>query len=137
MIGIEFMARLFGKESNIFNDIIPTFIDELSNDNMSLAVSVALSLSTISNQIGMSSIEFIPRISKALIHLMNLTFEEIEESKKKVEMIQLSILSAMDVYFQKNVKFINPYLADIFLIMFHKNLVSSGNKKVKKKFIEF
>ena len=131
IIGIEFMSRLFGNENtDLFNEIISNFIDELSNENISLAVSISLALSTISSQIGIKSIQFVPKISNSFIKLMKLTFEETEESKKKIEMIQLSILSSMEIFFKTNIKFINPYLNDIFLIIFHKDLVESENKKV-------
>eukprot|EP01080_Neovahlkampfia_damariscottae_P001118 gene1118-10632_t len=133
IIGIEFMSRLFGKDTDLFNEIIPNFIDQLSNENISLAVSVSMVLSTISTQIGNKSIQYVPKIANSFIRLMKLTFEEIEESKKKIEMIQLSILSSMEIFFKTQVKFINPYLADTFLILFHKDLVESENKKILKK----
>lgn len=131
ILSIELISKNFLIPENILEDILPIIIDQMLDENISLAIGSSLSLSTILSRHNL--LKFFPQIIKQTLKLFSLTFEETEVSPKKVILHQLSMLSSIELLIKSYVKYMSPYIGDVIQILIHKGLIESANKKINEK----
>lgn len=131
VMSLEILVKNFTISEEILNDLLPTLIEQLLDENISLAISSSTALATILTKHNL--LKFFPQVMKSILRLFSTTFEETEISQKKVNLQQLSMLSSIEGLINPYIKYISPYIGDIIQIIVHKSLIETNNKKIHEK----
>eukprot|EP01119_Soliformovum_irregulare_P018700 TRINITY_DN5787_c0_g1_i1.p1 TRINITY_DN5787_c0_g1~~TRINITY_DN5787_c0_g1_i1.p1 ORF type:complete len:2043 (-),score=706.93 TRINITY_DN5787_c0_g1_i1:9-6137(-) len=136
LLGLEILARNFceKKPEDFKNQVVPCAVHALKDKNSQVISSAAICLATLSVELNARMVPILPKFFPDLLRAAEASFLEPDsEISQSRSLLQLSVLSSLEIIIRQLANFLNPYLNSILTAIIHPNIVKSANSAVLDK----